>query len=75
MKIVTMCLVQLFASAVFAGSFDACKKEVKKFKCAGDEKAVYECLEKNAKALSAKCEKAHEAYEKKNNITPEDEKK
>ena len=65
----------LIAMLILVFLFDACKKEVKKFKCTGDEKAVYECLEKNSKGLSAKCEKAHEAYEKKNNITPDDDKK
>ena len=72
---VTLLIVQLTAVVAFAGSFDACKNEVKKFKCKGNERAVYECLEKNSKGLSAKCEDAHEAYEKKNNITPDDDKK
>ena len=69
-KLLLVVLVELVAISAFAGSFDACKKEIKKFKCKGDEMAIYSCLEKNDKALSAKCEEAHEAFEKAHNINP-----
>lgn len=72
MKILLICAVQLAVASAFAGSFDNCKTEIKKFKCKGNEMAVYQCLETNSKGLSAKCEAAHEAFEKKNNITPDE---
>lgn len=72
MKLLLICAAQVMAVSAFAGSFENCKAEVKKFKCKGDEMAVYQCLETNSKGLSAKCEKAHEAFEKKNNITPDE---
>ena len=62
----------LFASQVHAATMaDACKKEIKKYKCdATSEQTIHECLEKHEKhnkkhdGFKAACYEAHEAYEK-----------
>lgn len=61
------------APSTFAASLTkACKSDLKKFGCeAKTDSEAHECLEKNEKegakneGFSAKCYKAHEAFEKK----------
>ena len=38
----------------------ACEKEVKEFKCTGDDKAIWSCLEKHDEKLSKTCQVTHE---------------
>lgn len=54
-----------------SGSFAAdkidwkpCEKEVKEFKCTGNDKAVWSCLEKHDEKLSKTCQGAHEQGDK-----------
>ena len=57
----------LTSTASFAaGKLDwkACEKEVKEFKCSGDDKAVWACLEKHDEKLSKACEVTHEKGDK-----------
>ena len=42
----------------------ACEKEVKEFKCSGDDKAVWSCLEKHDEKLSKTCQATHEKGDK-----------
>lgn len=42
----------------------ACDKEVKEFKCTGNDKAVWSCLEKHDDKLSKTCQVAHEQGDK-----------
>lgn len=37
----------------------ACSKEMKEFKCAGDDKAIWACLDKNDSKLSTECQTPH----------------
>ena len=43
----------------------ACEKEIKEFKCNGDDKAVWTCLEKHDDQHSPACAKVHEEGDKK----------
>ena len=57
----------LTSTASFAaGKLDwkACEKEVKEFKCSGDDKAVWACLEKHDEKLSKACQVTHEKGDK-----------
>lgn len=36
-----------------------CEKEIKEYSCKGDDKAIWECLEKHDDKLSASCQTAH----------------
>jgi hypothetical protein len=69
--------IRKFAAVVFVaalsstGSFaadkidwKACEKEVKEFKCSGDDKAVWSCLEKHDEKLSKTCQATHEKGDK-----------
>jgi hypothetical protein len=38
----------------------ACDKEIKEFKCSGDDKAIWSCLEKHDDKHSPACAKVHE---------------
>ena len=38
----------------------ACEKEIKEFKCSGDDKAIWVCLEKHDDKHSPACAKVHE---------------
>ena len=42
----------------------ACDKEVKEFKCTGDDKSVWACLEKHDEKLSKACQATHEKGDK-----------
>ena len=42
----------------------ACDKEVKEFKCSGDDKSVWACLEKQDSKLSKTCQATHEKGDK-----------
>jgi len=42
----------------------ACEKEVKEFKCTGNDKAVWACLEKHDEKLSKTCQVTHEKGDK-----------
>lgn len=42
----------------------ACDKEIKEFKCSGDDKAVWSCLEKHDDKLSKTCQSTHEKGDK-----------
>ena len=42
----------------------ACEKEVKEFKCTGDDKSVWACLEKHDDKLSKACQATHEKGDK-----------
>jgi len=42
----------------------ACEKEVKEFKCTGDDKSVWACLEKHDEKLSKACQGTHEKGDK-----------
>lgn len=52
--------------AYAAGKIDwkACEKEVKEFKCSGDDKSVWACLEKHDEKLSKACQATHEKGDK-----------
>lgn len=41
-----------------------CEKEVKEFKCTGDDKAIWACLEKHDEKLSKTCQVTHEKGDK-----------
>jgi len=65
MKKVTL-IAGIFAlglsSPVFAGDaidWKVCAKEMKSFTCAGSDKDVWTCLEKNDEKLSKECQTAH----------------
>jgi hypothetical protein len=61
------CVLFLASTASFAsGKLDwkACEKEVKEFKCSGDDKAVWACLEKHDEKLSKACQVTHEKGDK-----------
>jgi hypothetical protein len=53
-------------ASLAAGKLDwkACEKEVKEFKCSGDDKAVWACLEKHDEKLSKACQVTHEKGDK-----------
>ena len=59
-------LASLAFSAQAADKLDwkSCEKEVKEFKCSGEDKAVWSCLEKYDDKLSAGCQKVHAAGDK-----------
>ncbi len=57
----------LSSTGAFAsGKLDwkACEKEVKEFKCTGDDKSVWACLEKHDDKLSKACQGTHEKGDK-----------
>jgi hypothetical protein len=57
----------LSTSGAFAADkidWKACEKEVKEFKCTGNDKAVWSCLEKHDEKLSKTCQGAHEQGDK-----------
>lgn len=51
------------SSGTFAAEkidWKACDKEIKEFKCTGNDKSVWACLEKHDEKLSKTCQVAHE---------------
>ena len=58
---VALSILAFSAQAADKIDWTACSKEMKEFKCAGDDKAVWSCLEKNDTKLSADCQKPHTA--------------
>jgi hypothetical protein len=57
------------ASNAFAFDWSPCKAEMEKFKCSGDDEAVYQCLLKHDVDLSKNCDNgAHTKYEKEKGI-------
>jgi hypothetical protein len=57
----------LSTSGAFAADkidWKACEKEVKEFKCTGDDKSVWACLEKHDEKLSKACQATHEKGDK-----------
>ncbi|MEY4447974.1 MAG: hypothetical protein RLZZ433_989 [Pseudomonadota bacterium] len=57
----------LSSSGTFAADkidWKACDKEVKEFKCTGDDKSVWACLEKHDEKLSKACQATHEKGDK-----------
>lgn len=62
-------LIGLIAALAFVGAqaadkdkmdWKACEKEIKEFKCSGDDKAIWSCLEKHDDKHSPACAKVHE---------------
>lgn len=67
--LITIATLTAFAAVpqVFAAEkldWKACEKEVKEFKCSGDDKAIWACLEKHDDKLSPACQKVHEQGDK-----------
>lgn len=63
--LVLTCL--LTSTATYAADkldWKACEKEVKEFKCTGDDKSIWSCLEKNDEKLSKTCQATHEKGDK-----------
>lgn len=58
-------LVGTAAHAADKIDWKGCEKEVKEFKCSGDDKSVWACLEKHDDKLSPACQKVHEEGDKK----------
>lgn len=62
MKKVALLVLSVVAFAAQADDkmdWKPCDKEVKEFKCAGDDKTVWACLEKHDEKLSAACQAVH----------------
>lgn len=67
MKVATFIALAAFSFAAQAADpidWKGCAKEVKEFKCTGDDKSVWACLEKHDDKLSASCQKVHEKGDK-----------
>ena len=66
MTAVTFSFVLSSAGTFAADKIDwkACDKEVREFKCTGDDKAVWACLEKHDEKLSKTCQATHEKGDK-----------
>jgi hypothetical protein len=52
------------AQAAETIDWKGCDKEIKEFKCTGDDKTVWSCLEKHDDKLGASCQKVHEKGDK-----------
>ena len=60
-------VVAMSSTVTFANTkidWKACEKEVKEYKCSGDDKAVWSCLEKHDEKLSKACQGTHEKGDK-----------
>ncbi len=67
-KFATVLSMGMLAFAAHAGDgmdWKACTKEIKEYSCTGDDKTVWQCLEKHDDKLSATCQKTHELGDKK----------
>lgn len=63
MKNVILLMLSVVAFSAHAEEkmdWKACAKEVKEFKCSGDDKSIWACLEKHDDKLGASCQKTHE---------------
>lgn len=63
---IAIAFVMSSAGTIAAEKIDwkACDKEVKEFKCTGDDKSVWACLEKHDEKLSKACQATHEKGDK-----------
>jgi len=64
-------ILGLMAAFAITGAYAAdkmdwksCEKEVKEFKCSGDDKSIWACLEKHDDKLGPACQKTHEQGDK-----------
>lgn len=67
MKYATVLFFAMLSFGAYAAEaidWKACAKEVKEFKCTGDDKTVWSCLEKHDDKLGANCQKVHEKGDK-----------
>ena len=61
-KLLTAMGIICISVSVYAADaidWSVCDKEVKEFKCSGDDKAIWSCLEAHDKALSEQCQVSH----------------
>ena len=61
-KLLTAIGIACISASVYAADaidWKVCEKEITEFKCSGDDKSIWSCLEAHDEALSKECQVSH----------------